>query len=120
MFFFSGFGPIFPYLIYLSLIWICILFGFGHKFRIVIHFQPVKSHISYVNEKFHSSEKTTINPFNLKEPVKRISKKVILFSSKNCRLFPIELAKQRLVQTNQSVARLLFIIQYSRRGPPRG
>jgi hypothetical protein len=37
MFIFEGFGSFFPYLIYLSLIWICLIFGFKAQIVEIFH-----------------------------------------------------------------------------------
>jgi hypothetical protein len=51
MFSFSGFSSFAPYLIYLSLIWIYILFGFLEKNWTLIHPKQVNQHITFVKEK---------------------------------------------------------------------
>jgi hypothetical protein len=42
MFFFGGFGSIMPYIVYLSLMWICIIIGVRVPFRNVFGFQPAQ------------------------------------------------------------------------------
>jgi hypothetical protein len=60
MFFFNGFGSVLPYLIYLSLIWICILFGFGQKIRAIVHPQSVEEHTAFISEKTQNVDKSTV------------------------------------------------------------
>jgi hypothetical protein len=118
MFFFSGFGPVFPYLIYLSLIWICILFGFGHKFRDFIHPQSIKVHVTYVKEKSQSIENSTIDPFGQFSPSKNISKKKEPVTHLKCRVFYLSVSSLRYFLTNDHIPRVQFIPQFTRRGPP--
>jgi len=118
MIFFEGFGSLFPYFIYLSLIWICLIFGFRGKIVEILHLTGTKNQVispktlnSYDTKIFHYYDFTKTVHHNEKTniPLTTIKDFNIVIEDK-CNHYKIKNLHSYLCTS--------FFYSFHRRGPP--
>jgi hypothetical protein len=116
MFFFNGFGSIAPYLIYLSLIWIYILFGVLEKNRLAEQPRQAKQHVAIANIKQVRADSGNIYYFGNNHTLKKCFKSIFYF---NPDVNILAQFFEKLPVTGLYCCRYGFLQYYSWRGPPQ-
>jgi hypothetical protein len=115
MFFLGGFNSIFPYLIYLSLIWIFLLVGVHGKLRDFWHAAVQKKQRSELSVHFPSEERIVYFTPETKAPLKVSTVQCLPVAGFT---FPVFLEIGRTICHNSLFVVTFLENSFSRRGPP--
>jgi hypothetical protein len=118
MLFFESFGSILPSLAYLSLIWICVLFGFRVQIRQILHLPVAKNEIK-ANASSKQDDSTLLQYFASKNTIQISKDKTSLPSCVNdYTLLPVPKFNRWKIKSSIAYTGNDIFCFFSRRGPP--
>lgn len=120
MFFIGGLNSVLPFILYVSLIWICMVIGFGNKLRIVMRSQVLPVQTIQRDDPASSAIAFVLEP-ETKVHALRINRKKTHFADLPKKTRHVVSRIFRLTKTcgtNQQIAS--FSVSNAYRGPPLG
>jgi hypothetical protein len=118
MIFFEGFGSLFPYFIYLSLIWICLIFGFRGQIVEILHLTGSKNQ-AISPTTLNSNDNKIFHYYDFTKTVHRNEKtNISLTTSNNFNLVFEDNCNYYKIKNLPVCLCTGFFYSFHRRGPP--